>query len=100
MQILVKNNLTVVEQINLEGFGTSGLLELTSIKKKILTPQDRMYNAIYPQEQELVDVADIHKHKLIAMNQIGENSMLNLWVNQDAELKKSNKFINIDKVLR
>lgn len=59
-----------------------------------------MYNNIYPQELELVDVADMHRHKLIAMNQIEENAMLNLWVNQDAELKKSNKFINVDKVLR
>ena len=33
MQLLVKNNLTIIEPIKLNGYGTSALLELTSIQK-------------------------------------------------------------------
>lgn len=38
MQLLVKNNLTVIDAIDLEGYGTSGLLALTDVKKRMLAP--------------------------------------------------------------
>ena len=70
MQILVKNNLTIIDQIDLEGHSTSALLELTDIRKKIVRPQDRMYNAIHQLNQEMVSVSEMHSHKLIALNRI------------------------------
>jgi len=33
MQLLIKNNLTIIEAVALNGYGTSGVLELTDIKK-------------------------------------------------------------------
>lgn len=36
MQLLVKNNLTIIEPIALKGFGSSGVLELKEIKKRMI----------------------------------------------------------------
>jgi hypothetical protein len=70
MQLLIKNNLTVIEQINLEGYGTSGLLELTDIKKQMLEPPDFMYGESMSIEHELVSVSKTHSHRLMGMQHI------------------------------
>ena len=90
MQLLVKNNLTIIEPVELRGYGTSGILELKDIKKTIIKPRDQMYD-FREAEDEIVSVKDMLKHGLVACEHISPYTNMLNWTKLSLDSGNSNR---------
>ena len=81
MQLLIKNNLTIIEPVSLKGVGRSSFLELTDVKKlwKHQLPSYFSNRKIVQSKDELISVGDSFRHNLVAFHNISEFSNWLAW---------------------
>lgn len=100
MQLLLKNNLTIIDAVRLDGYGTSGVLELTDVKKWMQRPQDPMYDNVLEPTFSLVSVSRTLEHHLVAFHRTSPLTNLNAWVNLVRDKKVgSEEAVNLERLL-
>lgn len=80
MQLLIKNNLTIIQQVDLKAHGGSALLELVDIKKS------------FGGFQEQISVSESHTHHLVALNNIPADTLFQRYHNYSQPVKASDFF--------
>ena len=71
MQLLIKNNLTIIESVQLKGYGTSAMLELVDVRKDFIRVTEGADRRAAPVVQtKRVSVADMYKYELTTFKNI------------------------------
>jgi len=93
MQLLVKNNLTVIEAVALQGYGSSGVLELYDMRKVQNTIDPPIYSnhhhdwmeyRVRPTEED-VSVWKAHTKRVIGMQQVDPYLNMHGWMDLTPE---------------
>jgi hypothetical protein len=80
MQLLIKNNLTIIEAVQLKGYGTSAMLELVDVRKDFIKVTEAPDRRAAPVVQTLrVSVADTHKYRLTTFKNISATANMDVW---------------------
>jgi hypothetical protein len=79
MQLLIKNNLTIIEPVPIFGVGKSSILELTDIKKLWKHQNPSLFAHARKKEDELISVGETFRHNLVAFHNISEFTNWMAW---------------------
>ena len=94
MQLLIKNNLTIIESMQLKGYGTSAMLELVDLQKDFTmvaeqTDEQAGGGAKPVVVVKRVSVADTYKYNLTAFRDIPAEVSMSAW--DDLEIEEQQK---------
>ena len=105
MQLLIKNNLTIIESMQLKGHGTSAMLELVDLQKDFTmvagqTDEQAGGGAKPAAVAKRVSVADTYKYNLTAFRDIPAEVSMNMWNDFEIEKQQQEFLSNMSHLLR
>ena len=105
MQLLIKNNLTIIESMQLKGHGTSAMLELVDLQKDLTmvagqTDEQAEGGAKPAVVAKRVSVADTFKYNLTAFRDIPAEVSMNMWNDLKIEEQQQEFLSNMSHLLQ
>ena len=101
MQLLIKNNLTIIESVQLKGYGTSAMLELVDVRKDFIRVTEGADRRAAPVVQtKRVSVADMYKYELTTFKNISAAASMDVWNDLKVEEQQNGFIRNISQFLR